>query len=279
MDPQEGTQGQEPTGTGEVGEGGQGSGEEQQQQQQTQEPDYSLANGFLSEIENEEHRKLLEPYVQKWDAGVTRRFQELHSKYRPYEEFGPVEEVQQMRQIYQALDKNPEGFFQLLAQQLGYNLEDTPAGQGTGEQGPGEQEGSQLPPEFQTIQQQVMQQQQVLQTVAEMLLNQHKTAAEQQEDAELDSYFSNLKKELGDFDESYVASRMMNGETGEQAVKAFQKMVQDRVNQSVGQRSDVVPILSGGGNVPGEVKDVRELSSGDVKKVVAEALAAANQQQ
>ena len=50
------------------------------QPQQTQQ---TLGSDFLKSVP-EEQRGALEPFVKQWDAGVTRRFQELQSQYAPY---------------------------------------------------------------------------------------------------------------------------------------------------------------------------------------------------
>lgn len=223
--------------------------------------EYSLAGDFLGNVP-EEHRSILEPYVKRWDAGVTRRFQELHSQYRPYEELGADPET--LRQAYSLMEQintNPQSVYQALAEALEY---DDPSeqgfdgynGQGYGEQSPG------LPPEFQQTQEAVA-------AIAEFILDQQRTQQEQAEDAELDNYLSNLKQEFGvDFDEDYVLAKMYKGMDGAAAVKSWMNAMQQMINQQA-PVYNTPPVLGGGGQVPMEAQRVTDLDRKDVKNLVA----------
>src|SRR5213078_3895076 len=113
------TQGTAPAQT--QGGEGQGSGAPAQQQaaqQQGAQTDYSLANGFLERV-SPEHRAIVEPYVRQWDAGVTRRFQELHSQMAPYQELGAEpEQMQQALEIMEILNTNPWQIYGVLHENL-----------------------------------------------------------------------------------------------------------------------------------------------------------------
>ena len=49
--------------------------------------DLSLSSPFLNEVAPD-HRSIVAPYIKKWDAGVTKKFQEYSSKLKPYESLG-----------------------------------------------------------------------------------------------------------------------------------------------------------------------------------------------
>lgn len=242
---------------------GQGSGTPQPQ-----------SNPFLNEVD-EAHRPIVEPYLKKWDANVTQRFQELHSKYRPYEELGAnPEELESAYGIFQALNNDPKAFLQMLQEALSDD---------DGEQGPGSNNGNNqlpfqgLPEDFQTDYQRT---QQAVEAMAQMLLDQQEAAQRQSEDTELDNYLSSLKKTHGEFDEEYVLAKMYaTGCDGEQAIAAWKQSLQEFVNRNGGVRQPSgFKALSGGGSAVTDSQKVTDLSRKDTKNLVASIMEAAQTQ-
>lgn len=233
------------------------------------------SNPFLDTVDPA-HRQVVEPYLKRWDADVTRRFQELHSQYRPYAELNaPVEDLQSAYSIYQQLNEDPKAFYELLTEALKDEL---------GEQGPGTPNGQTqnlpfqgLPEDFQTDYQQTRQ---ALEAVAQFIVDQQDQQRIQSEDAELDNYLTSLKQTHGEFDEEYVLAKMYaTGMTGEQAIQAWKQSLQQFVNQVGG----IAPkpgfkTLSGGGSVPGEAQKVTDLSRKDTKALVAAIMQQAQQE-
>ena len=146
----------------------------------------SLGNAFLERVPPED-RPIVEPYVKQWDAGVTRRFQALHSTYDPYREFVESQvdptQMQNALQLYELLDTNPQQLYLLLQQEAQAN------GWGQQQGQPGSQiEGQQndafqgLPPQvveqITTQQQQLERQQQALEAVAGWIQAQTVTSTE-----------------------------------------------------------------------------------------------------
>lgn len=238
---------------------GQGSGQ----------PDYSLGNNFLKDVP-EEHRTILEPYIKKWDSGVTRRFQELNSKLKPYEglDVSDPAELKQALEIYKILDSDPRRVYEALRAQFdsGDFEEDNNEDGNESFQG--------LPPE---LTQQLTEQQQVLEALAEYVLGQQQTTQEAQEDAELENYLELLKGEFGEFDEDYVLAKMYKGMNGENAVKAWQAAIQQQLN-SAGSTRPAARVLSGGGVVPSEAQNVAKIPRKDIKNMVAQLMANAAQE-
>lgn len=261
------SQGQE-TGTGfESDNGGQGDSQPQ-----------GGSNPFLESVDPA-HRQFVEPYIQKWDADVTRRFQELHSQYEPYKQLGDPEELAVANAIYQRLNEDPQGFYKDLAELLQ---------QETGEQGSPSGQGQQqnlgqalpfqgLPEEFQA---EYGQTRQAVEAMAQYILDQQQTQQAQQEDAELEQYMGNLKQQFGEFDEDFVLSKMYTaGMNGEQAVQAYHQRLQEFVNQSGGiQRQQTPKVLSGGGSVPQQTQKVSDLNRKDTKDLVAAIMQQASQE-
>jgi hypothetical protein len=233
-------------------------------------------DGILAQIDPA-HRPIVEPYLGKWNAGVTRRFQELHGELEPYKQLGAdPDTLAEAYQLYQAIDSNPQGVLEMLQQAM---AEIAPQGQpqGQGNQQAPEGEGGQqaaLPPEFQ---EKMTQFEQALEFMASRFLEQQTSQTEEAEDAQLDQYLGNLKGEFGDFDEDFVIAKMMAGVSGEDAVKAYHQAIQGQVNQRA-RTPNVPPILGGGGAVPQEGKSVVDASPKDTKALVAQILAASQAQ-
>lgn len=248
---------------------------------------------FLNSIEEEELRQRLEPHVKRWDAGVTRKFQELHSQLKPFQELGQYEQLSEASQLYEILNNRPEDLYNALAQSLGYNVQQgqpgtqsqTPQQQQPGGQqqrppqqgqtdGLTQQQYAQLPPQ---VQNQLQQHNQILTTLAEHYLNEQKTQQQQEEDKALDDYLQNLKDEFGDYDEQYVLAKMSAGADGAKAVKQYQKELQKRITAANAERAPS-GILGGGGQVPQDNVNVNELGNNDVKKLVAGLMSQAQQE-
>lgn len=226
----------------------------------------SLANPFLQNIP-EQDRAVVAKYIKDWDAGVTRKFQEIHSQYQPYKELGAdPQDIRSAMNIYEQLNSDPKAFYEALSDALKDELEQESSGQQP-EVNPA-YEG--LPPEFQAEFQQTRK---AVEALASYILDQQQQTQQQQEDAELDNYLNQLREKHGDFDEEFVLTKMYTSDMdGEQAIQAWQKAMQDYVNKNGGvQRQNGPKILSGGGSVPdSDSKNVAELSRKETKALVAD---------
>lgn len=263
--------------------GGQGQRQASAQAQpQGQQQRNEFLEGILAEIDPA-HRPIVEPYLGKWNAGVTRRFQELHGELSPYKELGAdPETLQQALALMEQIDTDPQGVLTLLqeavAEMTGQGQQQQlPQGQ-QGQQIPG-QEGQQstLPPEFQQLQEKFNTFETVLEAMAQQMLDQRSTEEQSAEDQQLDEYFGLLKQEFGDFDEHFVIAKMMAGVDGAEAVKQFQQLIQGQVNQRGQRAANLPPVLGGGGAVPQGGKSVTDASRKETKNLVAQILAASNQ--
>lgn len=245
-------------------------------------PQDSLASGFLENIP-EEDRNVVERYVKDWDGNVTRKFQEIHDSYKPYKEFGEVEEIKAWKQVADTLTSNPQYVFELLAEELGVDLktlQSPPPGNQT-QQPPTNQTApvgnqSQQAPQFQALpeefQQKFDQQQQLLEQLAKVVIQDRQSQQAAQQEVELDNYLKDLRSRKGDFDEEWVLLKMYNGMDGEKAVDEF--------HQKYGgmQRPTAPPPLTGGG-IPAQQQNVKEMSRNDVQSLVAGILGATKQQE
>lgn len=235
---------------------------------------------FLQEILKDapkEHLQIVEPYMKKFDAGSTRRFQDLQNQYKHYSNLGWDEDTtQQMAEIYRVLNEEPETLFEALKSELGIGSEEQ-NGQSTGEiQSAQEFQG--LPPE---IQQRIDQQEQILQALATIVMEGQTKQQYAAEDSEFESYLGLLKQEYGEFDEQYVTMAIANGLDGEAAVKQYNAMVQE-VLQKANSATDGLPNAllssSGGGAVPQEKQqNLGQIPQADIKNLIANVIGQANQ--
>lgn len=234
--------------------------------------------GILAQVDPA-HRAIVEPYLGKWDAGVTRRFQELQGQLQPFQQLGAdPNTLAEAYQLYQMIDENPQQVLELLQQAVGEGVPQGQQGQQQpqGLEGqPGGAPGSETPAIPPELEQRLGVFEQVLETIAQKFMDQQQEQSTQQADQQLDQYLGLLKTEFGDFDEPYILAQMMAGKSGEEAVKAFQAAVQGQVNQR--SRQQPLPkILGGGGAVPQEGKSVADASPKDTRALVANILAASN---
>jgi hypothetical protein len=244
---------------------GQGSGET---------PGYSeLAQSILKDVPDE-HKSLLEPYMKRWDAGTTRRFQDLSNKYKHYDSLGWDEETSQyMGAVYQALMEDPQRLYDALGSELGAGTQE----QKVESAGETQQDFQGLPPEFQT---QWDQTQQVLQALAQYVMDDQRTKQETVEDGEFDNYLGLLKQEYGEFDEGFVISRIANGMDGEAAVSEWNNLINshmEKLNQSTQHLPNTVLSSAGGGAVSqGEQQSIADIPGKDIRQLIANVLSQTN---
>lgn len=243
-----------------------GYGAEQlNQPQQSGQQDTSLAGDFLSRVA-EADREIVGKYIKDWDAGVTRRFQDLHARYQPYEELGDYASVQQAMQVYQYLQANPEQVYKTLQEHYG-KAEQNKLAQ--------EEEWADLPPAVVQRLQTIEQQGQLLQALAERVIGMDSASQEAREDAELDKYMSWLKTTYGEFDEDYVLAKMSTGMDGAQAAQQFI----EKYGGGNQQTRSPFTVLSGGGSVGQQGQfDPAKASGQDVRGIVGQMLKLAAEQ-
>jgi hypothetical protein len=258
-------------GSSEMGTEGEGVVESQ-----GQESGYSSFVQELLKDAPKEHVSLLEPYIKKFDAGVTRRFQDLNNKFKHYEPLGWDEETtQQMAEVYRVLNEEPERLYEALRDQL--ELEE---GEQSGESNVGESNQG-LPGVPDEVMQQITQQQQVLEALAQYVLQDHTSKTEAVEDEEFDGYLNLLKEEYGDFDEEYVVGQIANGADGEAAVKQWQAKEQEIIQRLSSATEGLPPAVlssSGGGAVAQhEPQSLGSIPDKDIRNLITNVLNQANQ--
>lgn len=235
--------------------------------------DTGLKNVFLSEVDPMD-RPILEKYVDKWDAGATKKFQEYSEKLKGYEAYGTPEQIKQLKQFAQIFDQNPEAVFkaiyQGLQEQYGDSFDENLARilelemqEMTDEQN---LDGNEPDPD------------EVWRGNIESELNEFKEWKEAQEQArqdaadkeQFDSILKAMHTKAGDFDDDFVTARLMIHGNPEQAIKEFNQMV----GRFGGQRTPrQAPMSLGGqGGVPSQQIDTKKLRGTERRQLIAQIL-------
>jgi hypothetical protein len=216
----------------------------------------------------EQYRDAVMPTLEKWDKGVSNRFQSLHSKYEPlkqYAEYDPTE-LEIAINLKQAIEADPRAVWELLAQTYELQpLEQGASEQGSVDMGQGyyEEGGSEVDP---LILQQLAEQQAQL---AELQQARELEEAEEQ----LDAYMAYLHDEHGEFDDDYVVTLLANGVDGEEAVNRYKSKF-----QAAAPTAPTAPkVMGAGGGVPSRAIDPNALSNNETKDLVAQMLLQAQQ--
>jgi hypothetical protein len=256
----------------------QGTGETQETEPQPQSQEGqvtdSLGSDFLKNIPDNE-RPIVEKYVKDWDAGVTKKFQEIHGQYEPYKQFGSVEDVQQAIELMQLLENDPAfvkaQIEEYLASQPGGNQQNQQTQQiqtpPTQQVQTNPQLEQALQPFLKPLQEENQKLQGYVEKIAQALYNQDQSSKEAQEDAALDAVLRDLETTHGKFDVDAVLYRMyQNGGDTEKAWKDWHDSIQAYIPQQ--QSSNLPPVFSGEA-ISSEPVDVGNMPNKDIVSLVA----------
>lgn len=235
---------------------------------------------FASQILKEapdEHKSILEPYLSKWDAGTTRRFQDLHNQYKPFADLGwDSETTTQMAEVYRVLNEEPERMYEALKAEFEGKVEE--AQSALSEVGESGQAIQGLPPE---VMQQLEQQQSILEALAQIVIQDRTEKTTAVEDSEYDKYIGLLKTEYGDFNEEYVHTMIANGMDGEAAVKQWNSIIQEQINKASTSTEGLPPAqlssAGGGAVVQQEPQKLGQIPDKDIRALIANVMSQANQ--
>lgn len=221
-----------------------------------------------------EYHEALTPKLKEWDAGVTRRFQEIHSEYEPLKSFEPlveqgvdVDTLSNALGMFQALNTDPRGLYEALGEAYGFVSE-----QESTDEDDDYDNDYRIPPE---VQRQLNEQQLLLEQMAEYMQGQQTSQQEIQEQELLDSYLEGLQSEYGEFDMDYVLTKMAAGVDGELAVREYQdKFPVGASGNNGGTQPPQVFGSSGAGQggIPSASPKVTDLSGQETRDLVAEML-------
>lgn len=234
------------------------------------------AQDVLKDVPDAE-REVVSKYISQWDAGISRRVNEVERTYGPLVDLVnqgyDVEDLMTSAQLFDALSNPDTQAAAMEAIQKAYAPQPGQPVPPVGDQG-----GApvvQLPPAV------VEQMARSNQFMEQMAMREQERAQQQEVEAEskaLDEYLGFLKQEKGDFDDNYVLTRMSMGVDGASAVDEFNGMIQQRVqSQGGGTRLPAPPVLTGGSALTG-AKPVHQASAEERRAAVAAIVQQANAQ-
>lgn len=205
---------------------------------QEQEPELTeFGQRYLSTIEDEAERQIAERHVRKWDAGYAKQEEKWNSFKTQYEELGDLEDLKVGRQLHNLWVTDPGKIAQYLFD-LGVFPQDY--------EPKVETQAEEVDPTTEKLGK--------LEQAMNLLVQktQH-DEAERAQKAQLEEFHRDLQKakeELGDFDDQTVIQLIAGGPAGitiEAAVKQYQKLVQNTINQNARQQA---PSLLGSSGAP-----------------------------
>lgn len=272
---------------GEGGQGFEGGGQESSVASEgTQEGGSSLNpawNDLMGIIPSQLHSQVT-PHLSQWDKNYQDGINKVHSQYEAYKPYMENEispdQINYGLQLMYALEQNPRGVLEALAEANGVSIQEAQEALENEQQGQGETDPSEPEwlnhPKFQELNQMV-------ETMAQLMVQQNQTVEDQQEDEALAQELDALHEEHGDFDEDWVLTKVMTAmQRGQEmsiadAVNAYNEHKQGILAES---RKPGPKVLSANGHAPDSQISKEDLASdGSRKALVMQMLQAAQQNQ
>jgi hypothetical protein len=223
---------------------------------------------------------IIAPELKTWDTNYQQGLQKVHSQYEPYKPFidQSIEPatLNEAMLVYQAMQDNPGDFVKAVSEF--YQLEQGQAApqqqELTGEEEPLPFDITKLP-EWQ-------QQQQLVQTLAQAMLQQNEQAQTTQAEAQLADEFAQAQekyKAQGGFDEGWVAQHMyLQGSDIDTAVAAYKQFEQGIIARHQRPGANAPVMMGSGGGLPSQQTPVSDMSDQQRKQYIAQRLAQFAQQ-
>lgn len=231
-------------------------------------------NELLNSIPSQLH-SIVTPHLQQWDKNYQEGIGKVHSQYESFKPFVDqgvtADQINYGLQLLDAFESRPQDIFAAMQQAFGeQQQEEVDPTQNFDEQG---QESTPIDisqhPQFQELAGMVN-------TMAQLLVQQSTQEMESQADGELEAEFAAAKQEVGDFDEKWVLVQMMANEnlTVKDAAQQYQQFVKGLLteNNRPGPR-----VLSPGGSTPNPGVTPSQLDDKGRRSLVAQMLAEAQQ--
>lgn len=224
-------------------------------------------SGLLEKVPSQLHSQVT-PYLEEWDKNYQRDVQKVHSQYEPLKPYldRKPEEIDYALQLMQAIETDPAHVAKALAEYAGISLAE--AKEVVAEQG---QQNNETDDELMSNPR-FKEMYDMTQAMAQLLVQQQKTAQEEQMDKELDNELKTLKDEHGEFDVDWVLTKALANpdvplETHVKAFHEFEKSVLEKNARKPGPK-----VLKPGGSAPDNQTDVSKLSPSDRRALIAQQL-------
>lgn len=249
---------------------------------------HGMYDKYLAAIPKGLHGTVTEAF-KTWDADVTKRSQEQQSRYAPYQSLidsgSDPQQLQAAQEFMAWMQEDPKAALALAAETFGVDFAGNPTdGQGEPDQaqtaGEGTPAGGEIPPWFAEHQKSFQAQQQLVETMAQALVQQHQGQQMEQTVGELETHLRSAATAAQvDLDnpqaQDYILSRMAmtpDSVPPEKAAADAVKAWTDLTGAIRGSAASagVPPVMGAGGGMPTQQVDPATLSTADRRKQVAE---------
>lgn len=231
----------------------------------------------------EEFKPQFETILKQWDAGFTRKMQEVQGQLGGYSEYGTPEEIGEAFKTIQNIRENPQAFYQALHEQFG-QPDPTPQ---PSFQVPEAMEDlapvvTQLQQTYETqlgqlrqgYDQQLNQQAQAIDALNKQLQSMNQSTQEEQRSLQLQQQLQLVQIERPDVDINFVKEKLgTNGGSIDAALADWESAKRAVAATMAGNTQS--PVLPSGGNPPAHNDvDVSQLNREDTVSLVAQLLEA-----
>jgi hypothetical protein len=225
----------------------------------------------------EDTRPAVSEKLKSWDTGVNDRFTKLQSEYEPWKPFMTdytPDDINTAVGIAQALQADPQAFYQQMAEAYGFNSDQGQGGQQQQQQQQGDDDLD--PVVAKLFEEKFGKLESAIGALAQHLQQQQTQTEEERQLQQLEQTLTKLKDTHGEFDLDYVCAKIAAGITPEDAVKQYQELTGNTQRQDA--NNNVPPILGAGGGLPTNQVDPATLGDKETRDLVANLIAAAQQQ-
>jgi len=246
-------------------------------------------NDVLSQVPEQYHSAMTQEF-QKWDSAAQQKIEAANQQvkaFEPYKAFLdnqiPADEMENGLRLMYELNTNPQQVYDALGQAYGLTpqqVQQVAQQQGmvpdpnSQQQGQGQQSNSQPQQQYQDPRFDKLQQ--GIELVSQIVLSDQQQKQQAQEDARLSQELKSLETQHGNFDERFVLAMMQNGMNGADAVKAFQSMRTEILQNGNSFAPDIIGSSSGGTGYPSQQIDPTKLTGTATRDLVKQILDAEN---
>lgn len=223
-------------------------------------------NELLEVVPSQLHSQVL-PHLKNWDRNYQQGIDKVHSQYEPYKNYlenkVSPEQIDYAMNVVRAVEERPEEMVKALQAYMGISKSEAEevvaASEGTGEVDTEIPEELFTHPKFQQMEQ-------TLQSVAQYLVQQQQTLANEQEDQKLTKELADLKTAHGEFDEEYVLTKALADPN--KPLETHVKEYQSRISEALAakQRTPGPKVLGNGGSAPDNQITKESLNDPKVRK-------------
>lgn len=252
---------------------------------------------FLSSVPEQDRQivqKYLAPVMQNWDSGLSEKFQKSAEEFKPYKELGELEALQRAHAFYSGWSQDPEGTFKTVLQAIAEFCDESGMDfgeymnsiTGIGTNGDGEEvsyenynaEGGYDPGEEPDETQALLEQQaEALQEMYQWRENLEQQQQDAEDNYQLDQVLGAMHNQFGQFDDTFILTRLANGDSPDEAIQHWQGLSSYFGGNSQQPTRTPPTVMGGQGGIPSGQVDPSKMKSSERKALIDQYLAAQQQ--